>query len=675
MINILERTFGLEIEMADVEKSKVLLPKGYSWSKDEIVHNTDGTLGRFNSQFGGEINTPPLRLSSKTLLELTDLYSDLIKNGAKITRELSLQVHIFIGDLKIEEIKKIFYLLYYTARYIEEICYVSPYSKFTIFAQTPTVVDYEKVKKTKDLESLRSVFENSSKKSFIRHIVNISSYFIRNTVEFRSFFPTTSIDEVVNCVFFAYRFVNYALTHSENDFLQIRDTECFKKKLKLHGSYPNSIPPLLFFGNPLNIKDSLNAKAIYYNGEMKKAFIDNTPKKVSMINPALFSLEMSIAEYKELIVYNNDELNHIVYLIATGQLKVEYKGKASFLQVFNSSSEEDQLTCLLIFRKASKYFANNDFSKSYLSAIVESIDDTVSKLKPIVEKEIALIRKFDYRIGTINDAFEEGGCVFFQFDDYSKNRTVVSALRKHSDYALKFQRKKTLYYGLTENVPSNVELTVLSRNAYLNLNKRAYIDGVYLYSSASVSDARISTKKPKIVETHGFIEPPDNLVIDDIEKLVIKKVDSSLFLTAQERYVFKVHKFKRAKYCFFVYYDEFMLGGFGFDWTKDKKYDVWLLSDFCTNNKIPRLSKLILLCVKSDIVKRKLSRLMVEDVSLCYTKVYTKNPVSMKYRGLFHKVERGYGFLKYETQLGSINWSEDIVMNYVKYLNGVKRNE
>lgn len=673
MINILERTFGLEIEMADVEKSKVVLPKGYSWSEDEIIHNTDGTLGRFNDPFGGEINTPPLRISNNTLLELTNLYSDLKKNGAKITRELSIQVHIFIGDLELEEIKKIFYLLYYTARYIDEICFVSPYSKFTIFTPSPTIGDYEKVKNANSFEALMSVFENSTNKGFIRHIVNISSYFKRKTVEFRPFWATTCIDEVVSCIFFAYRFVDYALTHYENEFSLISDTECFKKKLKLRGSYPKPIPPLLFFGDPLNIKESLNAKSIRYNGAMKKAFIDNTPERVSMVNPALFSFELSIAEYKDLVIYNNDELNHIVYLIVTGQLKIEYKGKASFLQAFNGNSEEKQLTCLLVFSKIQKYFKNNDFCISYLSAIVECIDNTITKSKPIAEKIISLIRKSDYRLGTINDAIEEGGCVFFQFDDYSKNRNVVSKLRKHSDYALKFQRKLTQYYGLTENIPSNAALTVISRNAYLNLNKVAYIGGVYLYSSASIFNEKFSAKMPQIVETPVFIDPPDNLLIDNPEKIVIKKVHPILYRSAQVRYIAKVHKIpKSVKYGFFVYYDNFLLGGFGFEWTKDRTYDIWLLSDFCTNNKIPRLAKLILLCIKSDIVKRKLSRLMVEDISSCYTKVYTNNPVSMKYRGLFHKVGRDGNHLIYETQLGSINGCEDIIRKYVKYINSTK---
>ena len=457
------------------------------------------------------------------------------------------------------------------------------------------------------------------------------------------------------------------------DSLLISDSDDFRKKLKLHYTYPKPIPPLLFFGNPLDIRDSLYAKAIGYNGAMTKAFIENTPKKVSMVNPALFSFELSVAEHKDLTIYNNDELNHIVYLISTGELEIEYRGKASFLQAYNGHSENKQLACLLVFRKVQKYFKNNNFCINSLNAIIECIDNTMTKARSVSDKIIALIRKSNYRLGTINDAINDGGCIFFQFDDYSKNRNVVSQLHKHSNYTLKFQRKSIQYYELTENIPLNTTLTVISRNAYLNLYKIAYISGVYLYSSAFLPKKQYSSKKISANEVPVFIEPPDDLLIDNVNNLVIKKVQSVFYKYAQLKYISKVHKIPKAvKYCFFVYYNKYLIGGFGFEWTKDKTYDVWLLSDFCTNNKIPRLSKLILLCVKSSIVKKILSRLMVADISSCYTKVYTSNPVSMKYRGLFNKVGRNGNHLIYDTQLGSINGYEEILEKYVKYVNSAK---
>ena len=55
--DIKTRTFGIEIEMCNLERSKVSLPSGYKWSSEEEIVNTDGSS---NKQFGGEVNTPAL---------------------------------------------------------------------------------------------------------------------------------------------------------------------------------------------------------------------------------------------------------------------------------------------------------------------------------------------------------------------------------------------------------------------------------------------------------------------------------------------------------------------------------------------------------------------------------------------------------------------------------------
>ena len=67
--------------------------------------------------------------------------------------------------------------MYYTSMYIDEISYSPNYSKFAIFAPSPTLEEYEKVVNAKSFDMLRAVFEDSSNKGFKRHIINISSYF------------------------------------------------------------------------------------------------------------------------------------------------------------------------------------------------------------------------------------------------------------------------------------------------------------------------------------------------------------------------------------------------------------------------------------------------------------------------------------------------------------------
>lgn len=66
--DIKNRTFGIEIEMCNLERAKVTLPEGYSWSKEESIDNTDCSS---NKQFGGEVNTPPLHLCCLKVLQGT----------------------------------------------------------------------------------------------------------------------------------------------------------------------------------------------------------------------------------------------------------------------------------------------------------------------------------------------------------------------------------------------------------------------------------------------------------------------------------------------------------------------------------------------------------------------------------------------------------------------------
>jgi hypothetical protein len=673
-MKILERTFGLEVEFVNVEKRKVFLPTGFTWSKDEVVHNTDGTNGTFSNLYGGEINTPPLFLNHETKETLKKLYENLIAEGGKITRELSIQTHIYIGDLELEKVKNIFLLLFYSVKYIEELGYVSDYSKFTIFTPIPTIEDYEKVKKANSFEALRSVFENSTKKGFARHIVNVSSFFKSKTVEFRAFYGTDDFNEVMNCVLFSYRFVQYAIENDEETFKSIESLEDFKKRLKVRYTFPKPTSPLLFYGNPLDIMESMSAKKIDLNASLIKTFLEQTDEAVTTVNPNIYSLEMKVYKLKKLVIYNNDEFNHIIYLVATNQLKIKYDDSVQFIQNHNTDEPKIQLACLLIFHKLKKFIAQGmktDYSRNAIISATEGMQASITNSLPFCENLIEMFKNVDYRLGTLNAAIEDGGCVFFQFDDFAKSRTTAYLIKKKSSYNGSFVRQKTEYYKVEENLPPNTTLTLVSRNKYLNLFKCAQVGEITFYSSKRPKEQKITHKNRK-EESVSFNEPPDELEINDESKLRIVKVSPLNYKVAQLKYINKVHKVSLARFCYFVMYEDYMLGGFGFDIPKILSYDIWLLSDFATNNRVPRLSKLILLCIKSITTKTLISRAMIEEVKTCYTKVYTQAHVSMKYRGVFNKADKEKFFILYDTILGESGSMKEVVNKYQQYKKNLK---
>jgi hypothetical protein len=83
--------------------------------------------------------------------------------------------------------------------------------------------------------------------------------------------------------------------------------------------------------------------------------------------------------------------------------------------------------------------------------------------------------------------------------------------------------------------------------------------------------------------------------------------------------------------------------------------DIYMVSDFAVQSSVPRLSKLVLVCILStevaDILEQKLAR----KVRSIGTTAFTDKPVSMKYRGLFDLHSRKEGRLNYLGEAGK--WS------------------
>lgn len=664
-VSISKRTFGIEFEFADVEKSKVNLPKGFVWNKEETITNTNLTKGSGSSKFGGEINTPPLELSTTSFIAIKDLLASCRDAGGKVTWLTGLHIHIWIGDFSVEELKKLFSLTYYTATLIRECWHDGGWNHTFFCSPIPTLEFFNNVNKATTYEEVWKAFESSTNKGYMRHIVNVPSFFKRETVEFRFYNATMEIEEVWAAVMFAYRFVDFSLRNKVEDYKSINSVLDFRQKLKLRGDIAKPIPPLLFSGNQEHPIEAFRSKHVEINNNLISVLCEKTEDEIALVNPHLYRLELSLCQKKKVTIYNNDELNHIIYRIANGELTLRYSGQAEFLQTYYDTDPVRQITLLMIFNKARKFFQDTDFARMTLEGIVSSVERSIAKLEKGSQSLVQLLTSCEYKTGTLLDALNNEKAVFFQFDDYGKHRSAVQDLRIHTNYDGEYQIKKFSYYGITENIPSGVHFFIASKNEFLNLNKVAKSGSVTLYSSVQ-NDNKISIESKKD-EQVNFPEPPDDLVIEDVTKLKICHIKPSIFSYLQKKYVVKVHKTVTPRFPYIIIYDKYLLGGFGFELAKMPNYDIWLLSDFCTNNRIKRLSKLILLCIKSKSVQRSLSRRNVGNVGSCYTKVYTHQPVSMKYRGLFDKQKSEEpNFLLYTTELGEVK-DEEIIEKYTKY--------
>lgn len=675
-IPITRRTFGLELEYADVEKEAVTLPDGFTWSKEETFINTDMSLVSHTSKRGGEVNTPPLSLSHHDIERLRFAFSQLLACGGHVTWVTSIHVHIGIADLGLEELKRLFALSYYTGRFIKRYSDLEDWNDEMWYTPLANLSYYEAAMKADTMEQFLNVFVCSLRKGYIRHIVNVASFFKRGTVEFRNFNATTDFNELLACILFAYRFVDYALTHDDDDFRSITTYENFIKELHIHAPAPSHTPPLIFVGNMKDYKEVTRGCNVSLNSKMLHTLVSCIHgDDIATVNPDMYVAELNLYKRFRLTVYNNDEFHHIIYLICREGLRIHYTDKFSFIERLNGDTAEQQLVCLLLFHRLRRYVVDNEYAMRELSACIDKIDETAAKIAVTAREYISLFAGCTYVHGTLNTALSEHDTVFYQISNDPRVRATAKSLHANSDYCGEFDSLTTQYYRLIDDLPPSKTLMMLSRNLYLPMRKAAIIGDVtsegsatIFYTTAPGSDSGKVTTSVRATASFAIDAPPDSLDISDAKELRVVKVSARDFFHLQKTYIRKVHKVTPPRFAYLVYYGKYCLGGFGFSYPKDEDYDLWLLSDFNTNNNVFRLSKLVLLCIQSDVVKKSMSRVLRSNVRTMYTKVYTKNPVSMKYRGVFkkHKEKSNQSCLIYTSEFGTSGSYSDIIDKYNK---------
>lgn len=668
--DIFTRTIGFELEIPDVERSAVTLPEGYSWSEDEQITNTDGIRYSPNAKFGGEINTRPLRICQHDRSELKDLLQSCYAHGGKVAWGFGYDMHIFAGDCSLDQIKNLWIFGYYTDSFIRQVCDLGDWFKYHTMLPVPTLEYLEKIRRVQSFDELREALANSSNKGFIRHPINVTSLFKHKTVEFRIYNTTYDFEEVEASVLFTFRFFNYGITHSEEDFRKIKTYEDFCRILKVRHKLASKICPLIFSGDQEKEGIRMTAKPIGYSSSSVKTILENTEGSICCVNPNLYALELSLYKHREIIIYNQNELNDIIWRMAKGELKLHWNGDFEFLEKYNDNSPDTQIALLMIVHKIKKFVGSDLMYKvNALDAIKAKLDETVAKCKVSAEKIVDMFSAVRYVRGNLNEAIANEDCVFFQYEYNSKLNSTISAVKKYSDYSSKFERQKTDYYEFVERIPEGKRFYLISENEYLsNLHKLSKVGRAYLYGNVENEKKNVQSKT-KQNEVSSVDYPPDDLIIDDSSKLSIVRVSPNQFSLVQRAFVQKVAKFTLPRTAYMVMYDKYCIGAFGFDFVKKEEFDLWLLSDFSTNNRIPRLAKLILLCILSQDVKKSISRWKGEMVETLYTKVYTSHPVSMKYRGIFTKNKElcEPGKLFYTAEFGSSGSKEDIIRKYRKF--------
>lgn len=687
--DIQDRTFGIEIEMCNLERSKVALPEGYSWSKDEQIYNTDGST---NKSFGGEINTPPLHICClKELHDLRSVYESMVAAGGKIKWSIDTHVHIYAGDLSVDQIKKVFLFFYVCYPYFKKYAHISDWDELVFNAQpVPTEKYFEGVKNAQTFDELQNLFTNQSKKGFVRHAVNISAYFKTKTIEFRTFHATDDFYRAMNCVYSAYRIFYYAISHDLEDYQSITSYQQFCEVTGLKYETPDELCPLLYQGNPYSAIETFMTAPLAYNSEMVSALHDavmaNGHKEICIVNGFMYYYELFFLDKVEVSIYCQDAYCYLLYMLANGKTSLTYKDKLAWLEDYNNPTPSRQLALALYAVKLQKYFMSESARNSAVfEALKIKARESIEKTEEANERLMRLLTTCDFHVGTLEEAIKNNKVIFFNFGRMEKKqKRAFKLISENSDLKLDFSVESNDYYNLVESIPSDSYFYYFSNSPYLrNLHKIAMWNnssgerrsaGRFLYCNKPTAQNNASTSYSSYRIECNEIVPPDDLEITDPNKLMIERVSPPLLHCLQKKYIKKVDQCSVCQFAFVVKYDKYTLGGFGFTLPQHKGYDLFQLTDFCTNNAIPRLSKLILYSIQSVGVQRYLSRRMRKLCEKVISCAYTHKPVSMKYRGVYKKVKEHCtsSYLAYEGILGIYPTNKEIIDKYQKSLKNGK---
>ena len=662
-MDISNRTYGLELEFGDVDRSKVDLPVGWGWSPNErSIVNSNATKCTPTGNFGGELNTKPLKRTLGDYRQLKQVIDSCYNAGGVNMWNTGFDGHLYIGDLELEELKKLFVLGYYTQTLMLQ---VFDYPDWFDIEHLCPKIKYDfvgKVKNAKSISALRNVFANSSNVGHFRFVINIMPYFKTKTLEFRFFNGTRQFRKTLETINFMYSFLEYAINHEEEDYKQIDTKEKFLKAFGIKKEMPKRTDPLIF-AESYEVAVRNISKGFPPTKKILTAILHHTEGKISLINPFNYVSELALYSKRKIKIYNNNEHNYIVRELALGNLDLTYDNHFAVLNGYKDGTPERELCLFFIFSKTQKFDMKYDYANLEWQSYRARINDSIDKINPTALEMVKMFKEVEYVDGTIRDALNNKEIAIYQQEYNSKNNSTVTALKKNSSYDSSYERQLVSYHDLNIDSP----LLVVSKNEFLPYETVAKDMSIRLYSNRSKYEGlRTPDLTPKPIT---YKTPPDDFKITPDSNITIQEIPVNLFSLIQQKCVKKVSKFRSPVFSYVIMCDDIVLGAVGFDWGKNMKseYDLFVLSDFCTNNNIRLMSKFILFCIKTVEMKKLVERKGVQAMNKAYTLVYTTQPVSMKYRGAFKKVKNDSPrSLKYEFEFGSIGTIKDAIKEYLK---------
>lgn len=665
------RTFGMEIEFADGDKTQIVLPTKYQWTDNDLTRmiNSDGTNVTHSGNHGGEINTRPLTRSKEDLQEINDFIQHLKACGCNAIWNTGFDSHLFVRDLGVEPLKKMFELSYYIAPYIKKIFDIAEWFENKFVCPSPTYDYVEKVNRCTTFEEIINCFSNASHRGHVRFYLNIVPIIRLGTIEFRLFNTSFDFKETLETINFMYSYVEYVMTHDVEDFKKLNSIEKVIEAFNINPELtPKRTQPLLFaaemtdYTTMLGKPERKTSKVLTEFAECVKG------KRILLVNSFWMDIEQAFVN-QEIKVFIKDVFTYSMYEVIKEDRVITFKNEFEFLNQFNDS-REGNLACLIVFDKMKSMLSNSEYHREMWKNYFDTVEEKIMELKEKAKAIISRVQsdKITYCIGDVRNAIDEwkkGDIVVYQNEFNSKLRATSNSLMNFSDCTA-FEKIKTDYHDLKIE---KVDYVVFSKHSALGLKK-------VLMDYRNVLYSNIETKKRSFMNYRKIEQPkyrkiPMGYKLNKDSKIQFMRAKATELDYMRMMYLKKDILLGSGIYNYLWFVDGFLIGAMLFDYAKGSKSAgdlVWLKSDFVITSDTPKLSKLLIMAMKKKDFQFELNARFKTNIEEITTTVFTDKPISMKYRGVFNLHKRENGKLIYRTHLGLYANDKELVKDYLKRL-------
>lgn len=171
---------------------------------------------------------------------------------------------------------------------------------------------------------------------------------------------------------------------------------------------------------------------------------------------------------------------------------------------------------------------------------------------------------------------------------------------------------------------------------------------VYIYAG---SGRPTWVAQPPNKRTPFRFEAVDGATLTRDSVCTVIPVSSDRAAWIKDRYLAKSIESVSARWNYLVWVDGKLAGAFGYAKSKfDTQISLYLMFDLAVSRDA-RLSKLVALLASCAPCVRQAEEGLAIRVQHIETTAFTKNAVSMKYRGVWDLIKRGEGFLNYRTKI------------------------